>query len=130
LQAFSGLTRYLYLDRFRLVVRDRGFSAQTLSVLAVLCARPEVWHHGYDIARETGLKSGTLYPILIRLADRGLLDACWEDEQPAGRPRRHLYQLTSEGLARASQALAEAHAPARTPRKPRRAVGQIAPEGM
>ena len=96
----------------------------------MLCAEPLMWRHGYDIARETGLKSGTLYPILIRLADRGLLEASWEDEQPAGRPRRHLYRLTSEGLARGSEALAEAQAPARTTRKPRRTVGQIAPEGM
>jgi PadR family transcriptional regulator, regulatory protein PadR len=77
------------------VVRDRAFSAQTLSVLAVLRARPQMWRHSYDIARETGLKSGTLYPILIRLADRGLLEACWKDEQPAGRRRRHLYRLTT-----------------------------------
>jgi DNA-binding PadR family transcriptional regulator len=71
-----------------------------------------------------------LYPILIRLADRGLLEASWEDGQPAGRPRRHLYRLTSEGLARGSQAVVEALAPARTGRKPRRTVGLIAPEGM
>ena len=112
------------------MARDRGFSAQTLSVLAVLCTEPLMWRHGYDIARETGVKSGTLYPILIRLADRGLLEASWEDEQPAGRPRRHLYRLTSEGIARGSEALAEAQAPARTTRMPRRTVGQIAPEGM
>jgi PadR family transcriptional regulator, regulatory protein PadR len=124
------LTQYLYLDRFSPVVHDRKFSAQTLSVLTVLCAEPLMWRHGYDIARETGVKSGTLYPILIRLADRGWLEACWEDEQPAGRPRRHLYRLTSGGLARGSEALAEAQAPARTERKPRRTVGQIAPEGM
>jgi PadR family transcriptional regulator, regulatory protein PadR len=124
------LTQYLYLDRFSTVARDRGFSAQTLSVLAVLCAEPLMWRHGYDIARETGVKSGTLYPILIRLADRGWLEASWEEEQPAGRPRRHLYRLTSEGLARVGEALAEAPARARTTRKPRRTVGQIAPEGM
>jgi PadR family transcriptional regulator, regulatory protein PadR len=76
------------------VVRDHEFSGQTSSVLAVLCARPQMWRHGYDIARETGLKPGKLYPILIRLADRGLLEASWEDGQPAGRPRRHLYRLT------------------------------------
>ena len=61
-----------------------GFSAQTLSVLAVLCDRPSDWQHGYAIAKDTGLKSGTLYPILIRLADRGLIEARWEQEQPAG----------------------------------------------
>src|SRR5881392_3238381 len=84
-----------------------GFSAQTLAVLADLCATPSRWRHGYGIARDTGLKSGTLYPILIRLADRGLVEARWEDEQPAGRPRRHLYRLTPDGLAAAEAALAE-----------------------
>ena len=123
------MTRYRYLDRFGAVVRDRRFSPQALSVLTVLCAQPLTWRHGYDVARETGLKSGTLYPILICLADRGLLEACWEDEQPAGRPRRHLYRLTSEGLAQASQTLAAAPAPPRTARKPRRTVGRTAPEG-
>ena len=83
------------------------FSAQTLSVLAVLCAEPAGWRHGYGIAKDTGLKSGSLYPILIRLAERGLVEARWEEEQPAGRPRRHLYRLTPDGLARAKAALAE-----------------------
>jgi PadR family transcriptional regulator PadR len=89
-------------------VTDRsGFSVQTLSVLAVLCAEPAGWRHGYGIAKDTGLKSGSLYPILIRLAERGLVEARWEEEQPAGRPRRHLYRLTRGGLAQAKTALAE-----------------------
>jgi Transcriptional regulator PadR-like family len=29
-----------------------------------------------------------LYPILMRLADRGLLETAWESEVPAGRRRR------------------------------------------
>jgi len=83
-----------------------GFSAQTLSVLAALCAQPSQWCHGYELAKQTGLKSGTLYPILIRLADRGLVEACWQDEPQPGRPRRHLYRLTAAGLASATEALA------------------------
>ena len=79
------------------------FSAQTLSVLAALCEQPSQWRHGYELAKQTGLKSGTLYPILIRLADRGLMEAHWQDEQQAGRPRRHLYRLTPEGLATAER---------------------------
>jgi PadR family transcriptional regulator PadR len=86
---------------------DRRFSAQTLSLLAVLEAAPTSWRHGYRLAKETGLRSGTLYPVLIRLADRGLVEACWDDEQPAGRPRRHLYRLTPDGLAAARAALSE-----------------------
>ena len=92
-----------------------GFSAQTLSVLAALCAQPSQWQHGYALARQTGLKSGTLYPILIRLADRGLVEACWQDEPQPGRPRRHLYRLTAAGLASASGALADAAGPAAEP---------------
>jgi PadR family transcriptional regulator, regulatory protein PadR len=88
------------------VAGGSGFSVQTLSVLAALCSEPAGWRHGYGIAKETGLKSGSLYPILIRLADRGLVEARWEEEQPAGRPRRHLYRLTPDGLARAQAALA------------------------
>jgi len=88
------------------VADDPRFSAQTLSVLAALCAEPAGWRHGYGIAKDTGLKSGSLYPILIRLAERGLVEARWEEEQPAGRPRRHLYRLTPDGLARAQAALA------------------------
>jgi PadR family transcriptional regulator, regulatory protein PadR len=89
------------------VARRSGFSAQTLSVLASLEADPAAWRHGYLLAKQTGLRSGTLYPILIRLAERGLVEACWEDGQPAGRPRRHLYRLSSNGLAAARTALAE-----------------------
>jgi PadR family transcriptional regulator, regulatory protein PadR len=93
-----------------------GFSAQTLAVLAALLDDGAQWQHGYDLARRTGLKSGTLYPILIRLADRDLVEARWEDEQPAGRPRRHLYRLTSAGAEQAHSALTARKAPAKTTR--------------
>ncbi|HXL90380.1 MAG TPA: PadR family transcriptional regulator [Streptosporangiaceae bacterium] len=87
------------------------FSAQTLAVLAALHNEPSQWRHGYALARQTGLKSGTLYPILIRLADRGLVEACWQDEPVPGRPRRHLYRLTAGGAAAATEALAAAERP-------------------
>jgi PadR family transcriptional regulator PadR len=104
------------------------FSAQTLSVLAVFEAEPASWRHGYLLAKETGLRSGTLYPILIRLAERGLVEACWEEGQPAGRPRRHLYRLSPGGLAAARAALAGS-----APRRRRRAAAagprRVAGEG-
>ena len=86
-------------------------SAQTLAVYGGLLEGGDGWHHGYDLARRTGLKSGTLYPILVRLADRGLVEARWEDEQPAGRPRRHLYRLTASGATAAREAVAANRAP-------------------
>ena len=91
-----------------------GFSVQTLSVLAALCEEPSQWQHGYALAKQTGLKSGTLYPILIRLAGRSLVEACWQDEPQPGRPRRHLYRLTAAGLASATEALASAARPTAT----------------
>jgi PadR family transcriptional regulator, regulatory protein PadR len=107
------------------VARATGFSAQTLSVLAALGSTPSDWRHGYDIAKETGLKSGTLYPILIRLADRGLVEARWEAEQPAGRPRRHLYRLSAEGLAAAHAP----HAPHARPAPPAEPASRRTPAG-
>jgi DNA-binding PadR family transcriptional regulator len=94
------------------VASRREFSPQTLLVLAALQEQSSQWQHGYALASRTGLKSGTLYPILIRLADRGLVEACWQEEPVAGRPRRHLYRLTADGLASAARALA---APAQQP---------------
>lgn len=75
-------------------------SPQTRAVFAALHDHPAHWRYGYDISRETGLPSGTLYPILGRLTDRGFLETRWEDDPPEGRPRRHLYRLTAAGAAR------------------------------
>jgi DNA-binding PadR family transcriptional regulator len=72
-------------------------SAQTLQVLDAFLRGPQNWKYGYDISRNTGLKSGTLYPILIRLAERKLLETGWETSEP-GKPPRHLYRLTPDGL--------------------------------
>jgi DNA-binding PadR family transcriptional regulator len=67
---------------------------------------PRQWRHGYDLSRETGLPSGTLYPILVRLSDRGFLESKWEPAPEPGRPPRHLYRLTSEGRTYAKSELA------------------------
>jgi DNA-binding PadR family transcriptional regulator len=83
-------------------------------VLRALAATRDEWRYGYELGQEVGLKAGSLYPILIRLTERRLLEARWEDEPPTGRPRRHMYRLTSDGLA-----LADAVATERTVRRPR-----------
>jgi PadR family transcriptional regulator, regulatory protein PadR len=79
--------------------RRSDASAQTTGLLKALGRQGRRWRYGYDLGKETGLKSGSLYPILIRLADRGLLETDWESEPPRGRPPRHLYRLTSAGEA-------------------------------
>jgi PadR family transcriptional regulator, regulatory protein PadR len=80
------------------VSSSRRPSSQTVRVLGALATDPAVWRYGYELGAEVGLRSGSLYPILVRLADRGLLEATWETEPRSGRPPRHLYRLTSEGL--------------------------------
>jgi DNA-binding PadR family transcriptional regulator len=76
--------------------------------------------HGFELAKALadadgakGLTAhGTLYKALGRLAEQGLLEAEWEDPEPAvraGRPRRRLYRITGEGARRLA---AEHHAPA------------------
>ena len=80
------------------MTRTRRPSPQTIAVLAALAADPAAWRYGYELGQEVGLKAGSLYPILIRLCDRGLLEAAWEADPQPGRPARHLYRLTGEGL--------------------------------
>lgn len=77
-------------------------------MLRALLASGQQWRHGYDLSRETSLKSGTLYPILIRLERDGWLEARWEDEPAPGKPRRHLYRLTRKGAAEAQAVLSAA----------------------
>ncbi len=77
--------------------RSRRPSPQTAAVLLALAQNPTEWRYGYDLSQELDLKAGTLYPILMRLADRGLLETAWESDAPHGRPPRHMYRLTGEG---------------------------------
>jgi PadR family transcriptional regulator, regulatory protein PadR len=78
------------------VQRNRPPSAQTINVLRALAVDPARWRYGYDLATEVHLKSGSLYPMLVRLADRGLLETSWEPGV-GSRPPRHLYRLTGAG---------------------------------
>jgi len=93
------------------MVRPRRPSSQTLLVLHALTAQPASWRYGYELGQEIGLKAGSLYPILIRLCDRGLLEATWEADPPPGRPPRHLYRLTGDGLRWAGQVAVPAAPP-------------------
>ena len=77
---------------------------QTRALFAALLERPAGWHYGYDLSRSTGLKSGTLYPLLMRFAGRGWVESRWAESEIAGRPPRHMYRLTAEGQAAAALA--------------------------
>lgn len=78
--------------------RTRRPSAQTLAVLQALAKQPRDWRYGYDLCLQLNLKAGSMYPILMRLADRDLLATMWETDAGAGRPPRHLYRLTRSGM--------------------------------
>ncbi|MBF9134126.1 PadR family transcriptional regulator [Plantactinospora sp. S1510] len=82
-------------------------SPQTLRLFEALLAEPDQWRYGYDLSKQTELASGTLYPILMRLADQSLLETRWEAAATPGRPPRHSYRLTADGTALARGRLAE-----------------------
>lgn len=80
-------------------------SLQTLKVLEAFLENPTDQLSGAEVHERSGLASGTLYPILLRLEAAGWFVSRWESIDPseAGRPRRRLYRLTSTGLKRASE---------------------------
>lgn len=80
-------------------------SQQAAHLFLALLDQPERWWHGYALMQATGLKSGSLYPLLIRLADDGFLDARWEVDADNGRPRRE-YRLTAAGKSLAAERIA------------------------
>jgi len=92
------------------MTRTRTPSAQTLAILAALAGAD--WLYGLELADRTGLKSGSLYPILIRLDERGMVESRWIEASVPGRPPRHAYRILSAGR----RALADAGrtAPARS----------------
>jgi transcriptional regulator len=71
-----------------------------LLILSLLEARAR---HGYEIGKLIELRSGgklqfriaSLYPMLCRLEDRGLIAGRWIER--AGERRRRYYRLTPEG---------------------------------
>jgi PadR family transcriptional regulator, regulatory protein PadR len=83
-------------------------SLQTLRVLDAFLANPVEHFSGADVHKRSGLASGTLYPILLRLELAGWFVSHWEATHPpsVGRPRRRLYHLTPTGLTRASKVFA------------------------
>jgi DNA-binding PadR family transcriptional regulator len=89
----------------------RSPSPRARAVIAFLSEAGREWRHGYDLVRATGVKSGTVYPLLIRLEAQGYLEALWQPPAAPGRPPRHAYRLTAEGARFARNILAAGAAP-------------------
>ena len=85
------------------MARKPNNSRQTRALLAAFLDRSRTWRHGYDLAKETGLRSGTLYPLLMRLSEQGLLESRWQEPERPGLPPRHVYRLTASGRALARE---------------------------
>src|SRR5215468_3305801 len=83
--------------------RKSNTSRQTRTLLAAFLDRLGAWRHGYELSKETGLRSGTLYPLLMRLSEQGFLEARWQEAERPGLPPRHVYRLTASGLALARE---------------------------
>jgi DNA-binding PadR family transcriptional regulator len=82
-----------------------------VKVLDKLLDHPRESFYGYDLSKSTGIKSGTLYPLLVRLEEAGWLESGWEESQVEGRPRRRFYKLTTDGLQGAYDVLRSLPAP-------------------
>jgi PadR family transcriptional regulator, regulatory protein PadR len=94
------------------MIRKRQPSKQMRALLDSLVKQRQQWRHGYDLMKETGLSSGTLYPLLMRMTDQGLVESEWREPAQPGRPARHAYRLTAAGLALALQTPVERQDPA------------------
>ena len=92
------------------MIRARKHSRQTLAILSALAGAD--WLYGLELAERTGLKSGSLYPILIRLDERGWLESRWLESSAPGRPPRHTYRLLPAGRQALADALRAADADA------------------
>lgn len=80
--------------------RELKKGSTDMLVLSLLEARPR---HGYEIGKQIESASGgrlrfrigSLYPILCRLEDKGLITGRWVER--AGERRRRYYKLTPAG---------------------------------
>jgi PadR family transcriptional regulator PadR len=105
----SAWTSVTYLCRVAGMVTTPRMTRETLRVLRVLLDRSSGRHYGLEIAKEAGLPTGTIYPILARLEQLGWVVSEWEVVDPASvkRPRRRFYQLSPDGAELAYQKLQE-----------------------
>ena len=83
-------------------------TTSVLKVVAALLAEAESERYGLQLMQDTGLPSGTLYPILVRLERAGWVASRWEEVDPVaeGRPTRRYYRLTGEGAVEARREVA------------------------
>ncbi|MGW5227485.1 PadR family transcriptional regulator [Nocardia niigatensis] len=70
-----------------------------IQVAVALLAEPDTRHWGYELSRQSGVRSGVLYPMLSKMLAEGWLTDGWEDPATITqkRPPRRYYELTDQG---------------------------------
>jgi PadR family transcriptional regulator, regulatory protein PadR len=68
--------------------KQRRLSDEAATVLRLFLDKPASERFGLEIIRLTGIRSGSLYPILHRFEERDLVVASWEDLDLAAEQRR------------------------------------------
>ncbi len=96
-------------------------SEPSARILEFFVLNPRARVHGFDLLRETGISSGTLYPALRHLAEqREVLVSEWETANPTpGLPPRRFYRLNGVRAKAARELLAEYAERRSTPTKGR-----------
>lgn len=86
---------------------------RSLQVLLLFFRGAGRQYSGAEITRELGIKSGSLYPILARFEEDGILESFWEQVDPsqAGRPRQRFYEITAFGARVAEKELSDFFGP-------------------
>ena len=85
--------------------RPRHSSRQIDRLLAAFMRDPGMWRYGYELAKDAGIPTGTLYPALLRLADDDYLEDHWELPDDRGGRVRRMYRLTPSGMGFAEDRL-------------------------
>lgn len=102
-----------FLKRYPLAVTDGPVrvTEPLLDVLEVLLEARDYELYGWAITKAAKRSSPTVYKILERLTDYGMVKARWEDHHPdINKPRRRFYRLTGHGVETATQLLQERRA--------------------
>lgn len=70
-----------------------------VQVAMALLDDPAGKHWGYELSKQSGVRSGVLYPMLTRMLHEGWVTDGWEDPNTIEekRPPRRYYELTDAG---------------------------------
>lgn len=109
MQYNQGSARPKGLTKITSMGTSPRLSYQALKILRAMLDAGQKERTRAELVKATGLASGTVYQIILRLENSSCLESRWEQGDPSklGRPRRRFYRLTRYGRAMAQQAIKE-----------------------